>query len=116
MFLQNISRNPEKVDLSRTAEIFCKNAFGKRLSSRVNNEFKTLTDFLGQFDAEVSGRHLPEPEKKAADLLSRFANGKCDEAEREAACQMLHLHPAWIRWVADRVKLARETVDTADRS
>ncbi len=39
--------------------------------------------------------------------LLRFASGKSNDAERAEICAMLRLHPAWLRWLADRVKLAR---------
>jgi hypothetical protein len=73
----------------------------------VNNDFKILVDFLDGFGHEATGRHLPEPQTEAALNLERFARGECDEAERKEICEMLRLHPAWLRWLADRVKLAR---------
>ena len=39
--------------------------------------------------------------------LMRFASGQCDDPERAEICAMLRMHPAWLRWLADRVKLAR---------
>ena len=79
-----------------------------RLTDKVSNDFKILIDFLDRFEPEVSGRSLPQPynSEDAAKLL-RFANGRCEEDERTEVCEMLRMHPAWIRWVADRVKMAR---------
>ena len=71
------------------------------------NDFKILLEFLSRFGPEVSGRHLPEPQTEAGLKLERFARGQCDEAERKEVCEMLRLHPAWLRWLADRVRLAR---------
>lgn len=73
----------------------------------MNSDFKTLIDFLDRLGPEVSGRILTEPHSAAAVQLERFARGDCDERERQEVCEMLQMHPAWIRWIADRVKLAR---------
>ena len=73
----------------------------------MNDDFKTLIDFLDRLGPEVSGRVLPEPHTAAALQLARFARGECDDDERLDVCAMLQLHPAWLRWLADRVKLAR---------
>jgi hypothetical protein len=82
----------------------------------MNADFKTLLDFLSHYGAEASGRALPEPESHIASLLERFARGECTPAEREDVCQMLKLHPAWLRWLADRVKLARKAAQRAEGS
>ena len=73
----------------------------------MNNDFKTLIDFLDRLGPEVSGRSLSGPSGKAVTRLERFAQGACDEVERREVCEMLRLHPAWLRWLADRVKEAR---------
>ncbi len=75
----------------------------------MNNDFQTLLEFLDRCGPEVSGRGLPEPATGEAAKLLRFARGKCGEKERAEVCAMLRLHPAWLRWLADRVKLARTT-------
>ena len=73
----------------------------------MNNDFITLVEFLGRFGPEVSGHAAPTPRTEEAAKLLRFAAGECDEAERNEICKLLRLHPAWLRWLADRVKLAR---------
>jgi hypothetical protein len=73
----------------------------------VTNDFKTLIDFLDCFEPEVSGRSQAQPYNEDATKLLRFASGACDEAERTEVCEMLRMHPAWIRWVADRVRMSR---------
>ena len=79
-----------------------------RLTDKVSNDFKTLIDFLGGFAPEVSGRSHEQPHgDEATEKLARFAAGRCDEKERTEVCELLRVHPAWIRWVADRVKMAR---------
>lgn len=73
----------------------------------MNNDFNTIIDFLDRFGPEVSGRALPEPVNKETSRLERFLHGDCKEPERSEICSMLRLHPAWLRWIADRVRMAR---------
>ena len=73
----------------------------------MDTDFKILIDFLDRFGPEAAGRHLPEPSTDAAVKLERFARGDCTDGERAAVCNMLRIHPAWLRWLADRVRLAR---------
>lgn len=73
----------------------------------MSKDFKTLIDFLERCGPEVSGKALVVPRDRAAAKLQRFAAGACDKAERAEVCEMLRMHPAWLRWVADRVKMAR---------
>lgn len=75
----------------------------------VNNDFKTLIDFLDRLGPEVSGRSLSGPNSEAMVRLTCFARGECNEIERLEVCKLLKLHPMWIRWLADRVKAARST-------
>jgi hypothetical protein len=79
----------------------------------VNDDFKTLIDFLGRFGSEVSGRKIAQPGTEAAAMLERFARGECESEERREVCEMLRLHPAWLRWLADRVRLARAQSDSS---
>ncbi len=76
---------------------------------RTSHEFDTLLDFLGRWGPEVEGHHLPTPESPVAARLLRFARGECDETEREELCRLLRAHPAWLQWMADQVKRARQT-------
>jgi len=73
----------------------------------MNKDFRILLEFLDEIGAEVSGRELSEPRNEAAVLLERFSKGECSQDERAEVCRMLRLHPAWLRWLADRVKMAR---------
>ena len=79
----------------------------ERLTAEMNNDFNTIIDFLERFGPEVSGRELPEPAEEVTSKLQRFAFGDCEPPEREEVCAMLRLHPAWLRWIADRIRLAR---------
>ena len=74
----------------------------------MNSDFQTLIEFLDRCGPEVAGRGLPTPQTEEATKLQRFATGQCDERERAEVCEMLRLHPAWLRWLADRVKMARK--------
>lgn len=80
----------------------------------MSDDFKTLIDFLERLGPEVSGRALMAPHSEAAAKLQRFAAGECDKEERAEVCEMLRLHPAWLRWLADRVKLARNSTERED--
>lgn len=73
----------------------------------MNNDIQTLVDFLQHFGPEVMGRESAEPKNGAAARLERFARGECNETERAEVCRLLRMHPLWLRWLADRVKLAR---------
>ncbi len=79
----------------------------------MSNDFTTLVDFLERFGPEVSGKALMGPHTEAAAKLQRFAAGDCDAQERAEICEMLRLHPAWLRWLAERVKMARPTSNRA---
>lgn len=80
----------------------------------MSNDFNTLIDFLDRFGPEVSGKALIAPDSDAAAKLQRFAAGACDKDERSKVCEMLRDHPAWLRWLAERVKMAR-SAETAAR-
>ena len=73
----------------------------------MDTDFKALVEFLERFGPEVEGRQVSEPKSAAAAKLKRFARGESDDEERAEVCDMLRVHPAWLRWLADRVKLAR---------
>lgn len=90
------------------AHFFSRFVSERHLTVGMNKDFKILIEFLDQFGIEAAGRELPEPKTETAVLLERFARGECSQEERAEVCRMLRLHPAWLRWLADRVKLARE--------
>jgi len=79
----------------------------------VNNDFKILVEFLGVFGPEASGRVLEVPHFEAARKLERFAAGGVGATERREVCALLQLHPAWVRYLADRVIESRN-VGTAE--
>lgn len=74
----------------------------------MNTDIKTLLEFLDRFGPEVAGRgEPPAPQSEVTAKLERFARGECTPEERAEVCEMLRLHPAWLRWLGERVKLAR---------
>ena len=73
----------------------------------MNNDFQTLVEFLGRCGPEVTGHSASIPRTEEAAKLMRFASGQCDDGERAEICALLRLHPVWLRWLADRVKMAR---------
>lgn len=74
----------------------------------MSNDIKPLIDFLERLGPEVAGRQQMEPQSEAAAKLELFARGECTEAQRAEVCDLLRTHPAWIRWLADRVRHIRK--------
>jgi len=74
----------------------------------VNNDLKTVLDFLGTIGPEVSARVLEIPPDDAARKIRRFAAGGIGDEERREVCTLLQLHPTWVRYLADRVKESRK--------
>lgn len=98
----------------RFSEKQCNEPPRRRLTDEVNPDFKILIEFLDRLGPEVSARQLSQPHSEEAAKLERFARGECTDAERAAVCNMLRLHPAWLRWLADRVKLSRPATSGPD--
>lgn len=73
----------------------------------MKHDFSILLEFLHSREAEVLGRQSGEPTPEAAALLERFAKGECTQEERETVCRMLRMYPAWLLWLAERVKRSR---------
>lgn len=81
----------------------------------MNHDFQTLLEFLERLGPEVTGHGLAAPLTDDAVKLQRFAEGQCGEPERAEVCALLRLHPAWLRWLADRVKLARPAAQSGSQ-
>lgn len=80
----------------------------------MNDDFSLLLDFRERCGPEVRGRGLSGLEAQQVAMIERFIAGRCDEAERRELSEFLQLHPAWIRWIADRVKVAREIAEESE--
>jgi len=74
----------------------------------MNDDVSVLFDFLDRCGPEVQGHGLGFLESHQAAKIERFISGSSDELERRELAQFLQLHPAWIRWIADRVKMSRD--------
>ena len=74
----------------------------------MNSDLKVLIEFLRELHPDGANWHLPQAKTQEAVLLERFACGECTRAEEAEVASMLRLHPAWLRWLADRVRLAKE--------
>ena len=81
----------------------------------MSNDFHTLMEFLGRLGPEVTGHSASVPDPKNARRLERLITGMRRGPDREETCELLRLHPAWLRWLADRVKMAR-TLETRSDS
>ena len=78
----------------------------------MDNDFKALVAFLERLGPEAEGRQVFEPDAKVAAQLERFARGECGEIERTEICRILQLNPAWLGWLAERVKRQRQSRKT----
>ncbi len=74
----------------------------------MNDDISPLLEFIERCGPEVQGHGLSGLEAEQVAMIERFIAGRCDALERRELSEFLQLHPAWIRWIADRVKLARE--------
>jgi hypothetical protein len=77
----------------------------------MNDDISPLLEFIERCGPEVQGHGLNGLEAEQVAMIERFIAGRCDDLERRELSEFLQLHPAWIRWIADRVKLARELAD-----
>jgi hypothetical protein len=74
----------------------------------MNDDISLLWDFLERCGPEVRGHGLAGLGADQIAMIERFIAGRSDDLERRELSEFLQLHPAWIRWIADRVKMARE--------
>jgi len=74
----------------------------------MKDEISLLLEFLGRCEPEVRGHGLTELSAERMALIERFIDGQCNDVERRELSEFLQLHPAWIRWIADRVQMSRE--------
>ncbi len=74
----------------------------------VSREFDDVLAFLERFQVGPAMENNPVPEPAVRQRLERFADGLCDEQEREQICEALRADPALVRWVAERVKERRK--------
>ena len=89
----------------------CANGASKPVD--MNDDISQILDFLERSGPEVRGHVLSGLESEQVAMIERFIAGRCDAAELRDLSEFLQLHPAWIRWIADRVKMARELGDSS---
>jgi hypothetical protein len=79
----------------------------------MKDDISSLLEFLERSGPEVRGCGPVGLRDEQFALIERFIAGRCDEVERRELSEFLQLHPAWIRWIADRVALSREAEEDA---
>jgi hypothetical protein len=79
----------------------------------MKDDISQLLEFLDRNGPEACGRGPAGLEAEQVTMIERFISGGSDQAEVHEVTEFLQMHPAWIRWVADRVKLARELDENA---
>ena len=78
----------------------------------MTDDISLLLEFLKDCGPEVRGHNLSGLESEQMAMIERFIAGRCDANELRDLSEFLQLHPAWIRWIADRVKMARDLGDS----
>jgi hypothetical protein len=76
-----------------------------------DDDISLVIEFLERCGPEVGGRGLIGLQVEQTAMIERFIAGRCDAAERRELSRFLQLHPAWIRWIADRIKTGRDGDD-----
>jgi hypothetical protein len=76
-----------------------------------DDDISLVIEFFERCGPEVSGRGLVGLRGEQTAMIERFIAGLCDDAERRELSRFLQLHPAWIRWIAERIKTGRELDD-----
>jgi hypothetical protein len=74
----------------------------------VSREIDDVLAFLERFQAGPAMDKVPILEPLLQERLERFADGRCEEAERDEICGILRADPSLVRWVAERVKERRK--------
>jgi len=70
----------------------------------MSRDIDDVLAFLERFQLGPATEKQPVLEPELTARLERFADGLCDDAEREEICELLRADPALVRWVAERVK------------
>lgn len=74
----------------------------------MSREIDDVLAFLERFQAAPADGETPVLQPDLEVRLERFADGLCDDGERDEVCELLRANPALVRWVADRVKQRRK--------
>ena len=74
----------------------------------VSREIDEVLAFLERFQTGPAMDKEPILEPSLQERLERFADGHCDDAEREQIVEILRADPSLVWWVAERVKQRRK--------
>lgn len=93
------------------AAITLQDSHSRPLLRVVSREFDDVLAFLERFQLGPAMEQQPVPGPDLRERLERFADGLCDDAERDEICELLRADPTLVRWVADRVKERRKAAE-----
>jgi hypothetical protein len=82
----------------------------------MKDDISLLLEFLDRCGPEVHGCGPAGLRDEQFALIERFIAGRCDDIERRKLSEFLQMHPAWIRWIADRISLERDLEEDSTRS
>ena len=82
----------------------------------MSDDISLMIEFFERCGPEVSGHSLIALPLEQSAMIERFIAGRCDDAERRELSRFLQKHPAWIRWIAERIKTGRELDDASAAS
>ena len=74
----------------------------------MSREIDDVLAFLERFQTGPAMDKEPILEPNLKERLERFADGYCDDGEREEIVEILRADPSLVRWVAERVKQRRK--------
>jgi len=74
----------------------------------MSDDISLMIEFFERCGPEVHGHGLIALPLEQSAVIERFIAGRCNEAERRELSRFLQLNPAWIRWIAERIKTGRE--------
>lgn len=75
----------------------------------MNDDFKILLEFFDGDAQEVAGRAAATIPTELREKISRFANGKCTEAERVEMKQLLQEQPHLISALVTETRALRQS-------
>ena len=73
-----------------------------------DDDISLMIEFFERCGPEVSGHGVIGLSLEQSVIIERFIAGRCDDAERRELSRFLQLNPAWIRWIAERIKTGRD--------
>jgi len=74
----------------------------------MSDDFSLVMEFIERCGPDVEGHGLVGLRSEQSAMIERFLAGRSDEAERRELSRFLQMHPAWIRWIAERMKTVRD--------